>query len=150
MGKRNYNFDAEMQLKDAGLVAASAAATVGGVAKVIDFGPGRFEGIIVIDVSAIEIASNDEEYTIVLQLSADSAIASGVEIGAMMNLGALELRTGDVGDFSVDSVAGRYELPFVNEQADVTYRYGRLYTVVSGTIATGINYTAFIAPMDQD
>lgn len=146
MGQRVYNYDAEMLLKDAGLVAASAAATVESAAKVIDLGPGRFEGVVIIDVSAIEIASNDEEYTIVLQGSASSSIASGVEILAMMNLGALELRTGDVGDFSVDSVAGRYEMPFVNEQADTRYRYVRLYTVVSGTIATGINYTAYIVP----
>jgi hypothetical protein len=145
MGQRNYNMDAELILKDAGLVDASAAATVGGQARIIDLGErGRFEGVVVVDVSAIEIASNDEQYTIVLQGSNSATIASSVEILAMMNLGALELRTGDVGDFSVDSIVGRYEIPFVNEQADRKYRYVRLYTVVSGSIATGINYSAYI------
>lgn len=146
MGQRNYNYDLAMVLKDAGLVAASAAAQVDSAAQILDLGVGRFEGTIVIDVTAIEIASNDEEYTLVLQGSNSATFASSVEILAMMNLGALELRTGDVGDFSVDSVVGRYELPFVNEQADTKYRYVRLYTVVSGTVATGINFTAFIAP----
>lgn len=145
MGQRFYNQDLELVFKDAGLVAASAAATVGGQAKIIDVGAARFEAVMVIDVSAIEIASNDEEYTIVIQGSNSPSFASGVEILAMTNLGALELRTGDVSDTSVDSVIGRYELPFVNEQADVIYRYLRVYTVVSGTIATGINYRAFAA-----
>lgn len=148
MGQRIYNFDAEMEFKDAGLVDASAAALVDAVAKIVDVGVGRFEAVMVIDVSVIEIASNDEEYTIIVQGSNDAAFATSIQILAMMNLGALELRTGDVGDTSVDSVVGRYELPFVNEQADVEYRYLRIFTVVSGTIAGGggINFTAFAVP----
>lgn len=148
MGARVYNQDLELIFKDAGLVAASAAAQVGGSNRINDIGAStRFEAVMVIDVSAIEIASNDEEYTIIVQGSNSATFATGVEILAMMNLGALELRTGDVGDTSVDSVVGRYELPFVNEQADALYRYLRIYTVVSGTIATGINYKAFAAPI---
>jgi hypothetical protein len=38
---------------------------------------------------------------------------------------------------------------FTNEQADVTYRYIRLYTKVAGTIATGINYTAFATELPE-
>ncbi len=148
MGQRIYNFDAEMELKDAGLVETSAAAQVDAAAKIIDVGPARMEGVVVIDVSVIEIASNDEEYTIILQGSNSATFASAVEILAMYSVGALELRPGDVANEHVDSVVGRYEMPFVNEQADVTYRYIRLFTLISGTIAGGggINYTAFIAP----
>ena len=40
----SYTFDAEMQLKDAGLVAADAAAQVDGSAKVLDLGNGLVEG----------------------------------------------------------------------------------------------------------
>lgn len=142
MGNRVYNYDKEMLMKDAGLVAASAAAEVESAAKILDVGAARFEGVLVVDVSAIEIASNDEEYDIIVQGSNSATFASGIENLAQLNLGATEVRQGG----AQDSTAGRYELPFINQQDDTTYRYLRVYTVVAGTIATGINYTAFIAP----
>lgn len=142
MGQRIYNFDAEMEFKDAGLVASSAAAQVDSADKIVDVGAGRFEGVMVIDVSAIEIASDNEEYDILVQGSSSATFASDIQNLAQMNLGATEVRQGG----AIDSLVGRYELPFVNEQADVRYRYLRVYTVVAGTIATGINYTAFAAP----
>jgi hypothetical protein len=147
MGQRIYNFDAEMLLKDAGLVAASAAALVGGVAQILDVGVGRFEGVVVLDASAIEIASNDENYLVIVQGSASATFATGVENLAMLDFGALEARKGFVAATHTDSLAGRYEIPFTNEQNDIRYRYVRLYTVVVGAIATGINYKAFIAPV---
>jgi len=139
MGQRVYNFDAELEFKDAGLVAASAAATVDAVAKIIDLGVGRFEAMMVIDVSAAEIASNDEEYDILIQGSSSSTFASDIQNLAQLNLGATEVRQGG----AIDSVAGRYEVPWQNEQNDIRYRYVRVYTVVAGSIATGINYKAY-------
>lgn len=142
MSRRTYPFDADQQLKDAGLVAASAAATVGGSAKVFDCGANtRIDAMLVIDVSAIEIASNDEEYDIIVQGSSSSSFASDIQNLAQMNLGATEVRQGG----AKDSETGRYELPFTNFQDDTHYRYLRVYTVVAGTIATGINYTAYFA-----
>lgn len=143
MGNRVYNFDAEMQLKDAGLVAASAAAQLGGVDQILPVGDARFEGVAIIDVSAIEIADNDEEYDIIIQGSNSASFASGIENLAQLNLGATEVRQGG----AKDSVTGRYELMFTNQQADVTYAYIRAYTVVAGTIATGINWKGFVAPL---
>jgi hypothetical protein len=55
----NYIFDANLELKDAGLVAADAAGQVDAVDKIVDVGTGLFRGVAVIDVTAIEIASND-------------------------------------------------------------------------------------------
>lgn len=138
----NYTFDANLQFKDAGLVAADAGATVSGAAKIVDFGTGLFAGDMVIDVSAIEIASNDESYEIQVQLSSSSTFASDIVQGPSLKLGALETLVGT----DVDSSTGRYILPFRNEENGVWYRYARLYTNVSGTIATGINYAAFAAP----
>lgn len=43
------------------------------------------------------------------------------------------------------SASGRYVIPFRNEEGGTTYRYVRLSTLVAGTIATGINFSAFIA-----
>lgn len=147
MGARTYSFDAELQLKDAGLVAASAAAQVDSVAQVLSVGDARLDAVVVIDVIAIEIASNDEEYDIILQGSTVEAFTAGtIQNLAQMNLGATEVRQGA----AIDSVAGRYEMPFTNEQADIRYPYIRLYTVVAGAIATGINYRAFVGELPRN
>lgn len=141
--RRSYTFDANLQLKDAGLVAASAAAQVSSANKIIDLGGQEpLKGVVVIDVSAIEIDTGDEEYIVILQGSNSATFASGIENLAAMELGAHS--SGRKGS-ALDSVAGRREMPFINVQADTAYRYLRAYTYVAGTIATGINYTAFIA-----
>ncbi len=141
MGRRVFNFDAELELKDAGLVAASAAAQADDAAKIIDLGVGRFEGIVVFDLTAVEIASNNELYTALVQGSSSATFASDVQNLAQLDFGATEVRLGS----AIDSLAGRYELAFTNEQKDLQYRYLRLWTVVAGSIATGINYTAFVS-----
>ena len=143
---RSYTFDAALEMKDAGLVASSAAAQVDASNKILDTGSdtANFSAVAVIDVSAIEIASNDERYDILIQGSNSATFASGVETLAQLCLGATEVRDGG----SIDSTTGRYELPFVNRQADTLYQYLRVYTVVAGTIATGINYTARFARLD--
>lgn len=143
MGQRNYNFDAELEFKDAGLIAATDDAQVDGSDKIVDVGAARFEGIMVVDVSEIEIDSNNEEYDIIVQGSNSSTFASGIENLAQLNLGATEVRQGG----AQDSAVGRYELPFCNEQNDTVYRYLRIKIVVAGTVSTGINFTAFAAPV---
>lgn len=142
MVHRSYTFDAAMVLKDAGLVAADAAAQVGGSPKIIDLGSdtANFSGVAVVDVSAIEIASNDELYRIIIQGSNTANFSGAKENLAELTLGATAVRPGG----AADSVVGRYELAFSNRQGDVTYRYLRAFTDVNGTIATGINYKAFI------
>lgn len=136
----NYTFDANLELKDAGLIAADAAALVDTVAKVVDVGTGLFEGIAVIDITAIEIVDNDERYLVSIQGSSSSTFASDIVDLAEIAFGALEVIGGDV-----DTTTGRYEVPFSNRKNNVYYRYVRAYTDVNGTIATGINYSAFIA-----
>jgi hypothetical protein len=137
----SFTFDANLQFKDAGLVAADAAAQVGGSARIVDLGEGLFEGDMVIDVTAIEIASNDERYDICIQLSDSASFASGIVEACVLPLGAHEVLPGDT-----DSTTGRYVLPFRNEVNGTWYRYGRIYVDVTGTIATGINFTAYAAP----
>lgn len=138
-------FDAEMEFKDAGLVAASAAATVDSAAKYVDVGTGLFKGCIIIDVSALEIASNTEIYDIVVQGSNTTAFtAAGIVELAAMNLSAKEVKRTDC---DKDDATGRFKLYFDNENNGTFYRYLRIYTVVAGDIDTGINYTAFAVPM---
>jgi hypothetical protein len=147
-------FDANLELKDAGLVAASAAATVDESAKVVDLGStgpstltsgvGFTRGDIVIDVTALEIASDDEIYKIVVQLSSDSDFGTDTNIvdAMQLTLAAAEVQESDA---NADDVIGRYILPFHNWYAETLYRYMRLYTIVAGTIASGINYSAYLS-----
>lgn len=137
-------FDAEMEFKDAGLVGASAAATVDSTAKVVDIGAALFKACMMIDVSAIEVANGDELYTIYVQGSTDglftndatSCSFASIQIGA-----ATPLLLGAV------NTAGRFKLYFDNEHDGVYFRYARVYTVVAGTITDGINYTAYAVPL---
>lgn len=140
-----YTFDAELQLKDAGLVAADAAATVASVAKILDVGTGNVRGDVVVDVSAVEIATGDERYTVLVQGSNSSSFASGIAILAAMPIGdgsTIATAFGSSG-VDVDDTTGRFVIPFRNERNGTNYRYIRLWTDVAGTIATGINYIAF-------
>lgn len=142
-----YTFDAALQLKDAGLVAADAAATVGGSAKILDLGVGLVEGDVIIDVSEIEIATGDERYTIIAQFSNSATFASGIVIGSCIPMGdgsTIGTAFGGSG-VDVDDVVGRYILPIRNERNGTWYRYLRLWTDVAGTLASGIGYTAFLA-----
>ena len=143
----SYTFDANLQLKDAGLVAASAAATVDSAAQVLNVGTGFFEGEVVIDVTAIEVDTGNELYTIAIEGSDDSGFSSGTEV----ELCALRLGDSSVTGTDTDNVVGRYTLPFNNRQISGTtfsdgycWPYIRLYTTVAGTIGTGINFTAFV------
>ncbi len=137
--QKDETFDLDMRLKDAGLVAADAAAQVGGADKIIDLGLGRVDARVVLDTTAVEVATGDENYKIKTQFSASATFASGVVGGPQQILGDSTTLIGE----SADSPAvGRYELPFCNEINGTLYRYMRLYTDVTGTIATGINYVA--------
>jgi hypothetical protein len=139
-----YTFDKDLQLKDAGLVAASAAAQVGGAAKILDLGAGRFDGVVVVDLAAVEVATGDESYHIECQFSNDSAFGSTNIVGASVKLGDSTVNFG-----SADTPAtGRVEIPFTNEILGTIYRYMRLFTRIAGTIATGINYTAWVAQQE--
>jgi hypothetical protein len=130
--------DTLLQLKDAGAIAASAAAQVGGSAKVLDLGTGFVKGNVMVDVTAMDVASGDEKYEIEVQLSSDSGFATG-------NVVAGELKLGDstVAFGTVDSVIGRYMVPCTNEFGGTQYRYMRLYTRVGGT-SPSINYVAYL------
>lgn len=133
--RHNFTYDDALNLKDAGLVAATAAGT-----EVIDLGDGFMDGYIVIDVTALEVASTDEVYTISLEGSNVAALASGsvqlAQAPVMGNAGA---------PADQDTAVGRFVVPFTNEQNGELYRYVRIHTLVAGAVATGINYSAFLA-----
>lgn len=88
--RRVATFDSTLVLKDAGLVAASAAATVSSAAKILDLGSGGVECDVIVDVTACEVASQDESYRIAVQISDDAAFADDVYEVAGIQLGAAE------------------------------------------------------------
>ena len=132
-----YTFDGDLELKAAGLVAASADGSI------LDLGPGLVDGLLVFDVSAVEIASGDEIYTVSLEGSNVAAMTSGSVCLAKKVFGNLVVPM----DAAL-STAGRYVLPFRNEEGGTILRYVRLSTLVAGTIATGINFACFIGTRD--
>lgn len=136
-----YNFDSGLEMKDAGLVASSAAAQVDSADKIINLGDSYVEGALVIDVTAIEVASGNEQYIIGWQLSDSSTFASGIYEGASLILGDSTVVGGDA-----DSSTGRYVLRVSNEFNGTIYTYARVYTTVAGTVATGINFSAYLCP----
>jgi hypothetical protein len=140
-----HTYDAATILKDAGLVAATGNATVNSVAQILDIGDGAVIGQVVLDVTAIESATGDERFTVILQGSNSSSFASGVVNLASMEFGALAALTGGP---SAAPVIGRYEMGFSNTQSYTNYRYVRIRVVVAGTIATGINFSAWLAPQN--
>lgn len=136
--QKDFTYDHELRLKDAGAIAASAAAQVGGSNKILDVGAARIDGRVIVDVSACEVATGDEKYVIIVQGSSSATFATDV-----WNLAALPLGDSSVSLETVDTAATRrQEIAFCNEVNGTTFRYVRVYTQVVGTVATGINYTA--------
>lgn len=129
-----YTYDDALELKAAGLLAASADGSI------VDLGEGLVDGFIVIDVTAVEIASGNEIYTISLEGSNVAAMTSGSVCLAKKVFGNLVVPM----DAAL-SASGRYVIPFRNEEGGATFRYVRLSTLIAGTIATGINFAAFMA-----
>lgn len=129
----HFTYDDSLNLKDAGLVATSAAEST-----IVDLGAGFVEGAVVVDVTALEVASTDEVYTICLEGSNVAAMSSGSVTLMMFEMGNAAAPA------DADTATGRFYLPFTNEQNGTVYRYVRIYTRVAGSVATGINYSAFI------
>lgn len=135
-------FDYEMQFKDAGLVGASAAAQVDSSDQILDLGSAqRVDAAAIVDVTALEVADDDELYDLIVQASASSTFASGIQNLAQLSLGSAGGHT-TRGDGAALDTIGHYEIPFTNEQNGVRYRYLRMFTIVAGTITNGINYIA--------
>lgn len=152
--RNDRSFDAATELKDDGLVAADAAAQVGGSDQILDLAADdgvdgsptgslgvRIDGAVIIDVSEIEIATGDEKYSIIAQVSNSPTFASGVKNVAILELADAAVASGG-GD---DGEVGHYELPITNEYNGEAFRFLRLFTDVSGTVATGINFVAHFA-----
>lgn len=138
--QRDATYDNALLLKDAGLIAVDDIAQVGGADRILDLGEGRYDGRVIIDATAVEVATGDESYDLILEFSNSATFASGIVRGPSQKLGDAAA----LGNADGDNGIGRYELPFTNEINGDLYRYARLAIDVTGTIATGVNFTAFV------
>ena len=129
-----FQFDGDLELKAAGALTTSTDGDI------LDLGAGLIDGYVVLDVSAVEIGSGNEIFTISLEGSNVAAMSSGSVCLAKKVFGNLVVPM----DAAL-SAAGRYVIPFRNEEGGTLYRYVRLSTLIAGTISTGISFSAFIA-----
>ena len=138
--QQDFTFDASTQLKDAGLVAANAAAQVASVNKILDLGAARMDARCIVDTTAVDLGAADALYTVLVQGSNSATFANTiVTLGASL-FGHLSTTL----ESASSPAAQRREISFCTEVSGTTYRYVRAFTKVAGTIATGINYTAFV------
>lgn len=129
-----FQFDGDLELKAAGALTTSTDGDI------LDLGPGLIDGYVVLDVSAVEIGSGNEIFTISLEGSNVANMSSGSVCLAKKVFGNLVAPM----DAAL-SAAGRYVIPFRNEEGGTLYRYVRLSTLIAGSISTGISFSAFIA-----
>ena len=123
-----------ISLKDAGLIAADTAHT-----EVV---VGRSQFVVQMDWTAAEIASNDEFYLVTVE--AEDSAGTWTRIGILNLLAALEVNGGEGDAPATGSVRGSFANPFYKPGSKV-----RLKTWVNGTIATGINFSAKLYPLEN-
>lgn len=133
-------YDHSLLLHDGASISASAAGNVATVARILDLGAGKVYGDIIVDVTELDVDSNNEIVTIGVQISDSATFASAFYQVASLALGDATPLAGDT-----DMTTGRYVIPFNNMIADgVTKRYLRLYFTVAGTVA-GFDCTAYLS-----
>jgi hypothetical protein len=143
MALRPAPLDAETKFCEGLTLAASDVVQLGGIDRILKIGKGRADMQLVVDVATIEIASNDELYTFLLQGCNTADFSTGspaIENLAMLQLGATEVRAGG----ARDSVIGRYQVPCSNDMVG-DWTYVRLNVIISGSIATGIKFSSWLS-----
>lgn len=122
-----YIFDSLLELEDG----AAAITADGAGSAIVDLGASvHVTGDIVIDVSAFDVVTGDEQVTIIAELSDSPTHASGIEPACALLLGGA---TTPLGNRDVVTDVGRYILPFNNVLNTRAYRFLQLHFDVTGT-----------------
>ena len=141
INQKSFTFDSALRLKDAGAVTASGNGQVGGSDRILDLGAARFDGRVIVDITAIDVASADETYLIRVQGSNSPTFAATNKTLATLEVG----RAAATGSSAADAAGTRAEVAVTNEFNGVTYRYLRVSHVLGGTTPS-INYIANLVP----
>jgi hypothetical protein len=128
--------DAQTRFCEDKAITASGAIQAASADVIVAVGPGRKEGTWVVNVTAIDIASGDENYIFSLQATNDANFTTAANVVELARL-----RTGKGSTFLPNTAVrdvgvGRYEVPFTNEQAGETFKNTRVYVTVAGTTPT--------------
>ena len=139
VNRENRTIDTLLLMEDGAAAITATEVNEGGI---YDTGSAvaKFVADLMVHVTAIDIASNDELYSLELQGSTSATFASGIENLATLHLGPNETL---ITDTDVDSTVGVYTVPFTNQVGGRMYRYVRLKIVVAGTTPS-ITYTAYL------
>ena len=148
--KEDFLYDADLVLEDsldadgdAEAAESSAAGALLTVAQVIDLGDGLVEGVMVCDIDAIEVGT-DEDYTLKIQGTQTAAFggADFVDL-AMLKLGHAAAL---VGNADAGAAGDRFIIPFRNEQNGEVYRYVRAFTYMDADgAAESITWTGWLS-----
>lgn len=159
MGSRTWTMDRKMLFADgAAATTASGIAQVSGANAIIDLGgaPNRTDLGIVggyarvdmamqIDVSALVASNTDNVYRLHVMGSNNADGSKPVVLGGIVLGNFTLIPNGSTGSAATGagstSVAGRYEVFFTNEQADIIYEYIYIYVTAAGT-GVSITFTA--------
>jgi len=129
------------------VLAASDVVQIASADVVLDLGPKRTDCTLVLEIDSIEIASNDELYTFIVQGSTVEAFTAGtIRNLATIQFGATEVLPGA----AADSIVGRYYVQFSTDLGPhEDLQYVRLNVIIAGSIATGIGFRAWVSiPQD--
>lgn len=122
-----------IELKAAGLVAADTAHS----AVLVGRGPFAVR----LAWTAAEIATGDEFYSVVVEANTLDVPGTWIQIGVLLVAGASAV----IGGAAATAATGAVKQGFINPN---DYQI-RLRTWVNGTIATGINYSADLYPIEN-
>ena len=139
MAETQYTLDVDLELEDG--AAAITADGAGSAILDLDSTAPRTRGDIVLDVSAMDITTGDETYTIMAQGSSSATFASTIQELACIRVGDGSAISSTI---DVNDSTGRFVLPFINERNGTSYRYLRLYVDVAGTTPS-ITFKAWLA-----
>lgn len=151
---RTYSFDASMMFSDnAAAYTASGNMQVGGADAIIDLGgnqgvtpkqQARIDAVAIFDVTAITV-SGTNTYQLDILLSNDPAFG----VGTVVCAGGLQLGKGTSlrNTSSLDSVIGRYEVPFTNEVAGTKFQYMKV--ALTGANSPSISILGFVAVLPE-
>jgi len=133
-----FTYDNALLIRAVG--AAITATETGSV--ILDLGNGFQCGNLVLDVTAMDVTTGDEAYSVMLEVSPDATFgtAGNIRVAAELRIGGA---TFTAPNGAADAV-GRFVIPFRNERNGTIYRYARLYTLIAGT-SPSITFSAFLA-----
>lgn len=133
MNRRNFTVDDLLTMKDAGLVAVSAAAQVDGAAHIEDLGAGFVQGNLVLDITAIEVNGARSQGTLTLDTN---------PTGGNSSQGTLTLDTNPVDADNDTMVIGTTTYRFKETLAQVNdIKIGATKEATQASIVATINGT---------